>query len=108
MVFCSSGIQPLVDILETYGGWPVVKGDTWKSDDWNWLEIGQNISKEGLDSLIMETYVYTDLKNTSKRILSVSIEHFKHFSMKKNMEIVSNLILMKELNYASIISTFEV
>lgn len=80
---CSSGIQPLVDILETYGGWPVVKGDTWKSDDWNWLEIGQNISKEGLDSLIMETYVYTDLKNTSKRILSVSIEHFKHFSKNK-------------------------
>lgn len=62
-----------MDIIEKYGGWPVVKGDSWKSEDWNWLNVSQQISNEGLDTLILESYVSIDLKNTSKRIVSVSI-----------------------------------
>lgn len=68
-----AGIQPLVDIIEKYGGWPVVKGDSWKSEDWDWLNVSLQISNGGLDSLILQTYVSVDLKNTSKRIVSVSI-----------------------------------
>lgn len=68
-----AGIQPLEDIIEKYGGWPVVKGDSWKSEDWDWLNVSQQISNEGLDTLILESYVSIDLKNTSKRIVSVSI-----------------------------------
>lgn len=63
----------MADILESFGGWPVVKGDSWKSEDWDWLNIGQKISKAGLDALILESYVSIDLKNTSKRVVSVSI-----------------------------------
>lgn len=89
---CRSGIQPLADILDTYGGWPVVKSDTWKSQDWNWLEMSIKISNEGLDSLILETYVYTDLKNTSNHIISVSIGDFKNLSERKNPKFVFILI----------------
>lgn len=67
-----SGIQPLIDILEQYGGWPVVKGDEWESDDWNWLEMSKNMSTNGLPAnFILEASVGPDLENTSKNILKV-------------------------------------
>lgn len=67
-----SGIAPLVDILERYGGWPVINGDNWRSDDWNWLDIKRQIHNDGLiDDLILECRIGTDFMNSSKRIIQV-------------------------------------
>lgn len=66
------GIAPMVDILDKYGGWPVVKGNDWHSERWNWFDTMNRISRDGLDNLILECYVSVDLKNTNRRILSVS------------------------------------
>lgn len=61
----------MVDILEKYGGWPVVKGDDWKSHDWNWLEISNRISNDGLIKLILNCHTEVEPTNSSKRILIV-------------------------------------
>lgn len=68
------GIQPLVNILETYGGWPVVRGDAWQSNNWNWMEINQKISNDGLeDALLFSMSVTPDQKNSTQRILDVGV-----------------------------------
>lgn len=67
-----NGIAPMVEILDRYGGWPVVHGNDWQSDNWNWLDIMKRISRDGLDNLILECSVSPDLRNTNRRLLSVS------------------------------------
>lgn len=69
------GITPLVEILEKIGGWPVVKGDNWQSDGWDWLEMSKKISRDGLASMILVSYISVDSKNNSRRIFSVSDFH---------------------------------
>lgn len=62
----------MIDSLERYGGWPVVKGDDWQSKDWDWLEMSKNMSNDGLPSnFILEVSVGPDLENTSQNILRV-------------------------------------
>lgn len=62
----------MIEILERYGGWPVLKGDEWKSDDWDWLEMSRNMSNDGLPSnFILEVTVGPDFENTSQNILKV-------------------------------------
>lgn len=67
-----SGIAPMMDILDRYGGWPVVKGTSWPSDDWDWLEMNKKILHDGLpDDLILECRIRTDFMNSTKRIIQV-------------------------------------
>lgn len=82
------GIKPMVHILEKYGGWPVVKGNDWHSENWFWLEIIKKISHDGLrDALILTFHIVVDSKNSTRRILAVSLlttnrishEHFDFY-----------------------------
>ncbi|XP_031627155.1 neprilysin-2-like isoform X2 [Contarinia nasturtii] len=57
------GLQPLFEILDSYGGWPVVKGDAWKEDDFDWINTVGYIF--GLD-------VAADMKNSSKYVLYIT------------------------------------
>lgn len=66
------GITPMEEILEKYGGWPVVQGNDWRSDNWNWYEMMKHISRDGLEDIILGYYISVDLKNTNRRIISVS------------------------------------
>lgn len=60
------------DILQNYGGWPVVKGDEWNERDWNWMEINKRMSADGLeDALVFSLSILTDQRNSSRRILDV-------------------------------------
>lgn len=34
-----TGIQPLLDLIAKYGGWPVVLGDSWNESNWNWQKV---------------------------------------------------------------------
>lgn len=68
-----SGITPMVEILEKYSGWPVVLGDDWESNRFDWLEISKRISNDGLVNLILDWGIGIDLKNSTRRVLIVSI-----------------------------------
>lgn len=68
------GIKPLSDILEAYGGWPVVKGDLWSEGGFDWVEVIKKFRRMGLDTYIVFAFsVVTDLKNSTGRVLDVSI-----------------------------------
>lgn len=63
----------MVEILNRYGGWPVVEGENWEADNWDWVAAKKNILNDGLvDDLILEFSVRPDFRNSSKRILYVS------------------------------------
>lgn len=72
-IIAERGIKPLADILESYGGWPVIKGDLWSDSNWNWIEVIQKFRRMGLETNIIFSFsVSTDLKNSSARVLNVS------------------------------------
>lgn len=67
------GIKPLADILESYGGWPVVKGDSWSDAIFDWVEVIKKFRRMGLDTYIVFSFsVQTDLKNSTRRVMDVS------------------------------------
>lgn len=70
----AAGIQPMVEYLEKYGGWPVTKGENeWNENNWDWLNVKRQILNDGfLDDLILEFSIRPDEKDTSKRALFVS------------------------------------
>lgn len=67
-----SGINPMRDVLEKYGGWPVVEGDKWSFKDWNWLKTSIKIVNDGLIDLILACHIEVNPKNSSEHILIVS------------------------------------
>lgn len=68
------GIKPLADMLESYGGWPAVKGDLWSEDTFDWLEMIKKFRQTGLDtSIIISFAVTTNLKNSTARVLDVGV-----------------------------------
>lgn len=77
----------MMEILDRYGGWPVVKGDKWPSDDWDWLEMNKKILHDGLpDDLILECRIRTDFMNSTKRILQVKLFCVSVFDLVSNIK----------------------
>lgn len=67
------GLKPFHDILKEFGGWPVLKGDSWLSDDFDWVEIVKIFRRKGFSTrAIFSLSVETDTKNSTKRVLIVS------------------------------------
>lgn len=66
-------IKQMVDILDEFGGWPVLKGDTWQERNFDWVETVKQFRELGLNAnAIFSLNIGIDLKNSSKRVLTVS------------------------------------
>ncbi|XP_053693911.1 neprilysin-2-like isoform X1 [Sabethes cyaneus] len=65
------GTKPLLDILDTLGGWPVLKGDQWDSDSsWSWVKSVKDFRQQGYSTdYFFDFSVGTDLKNSTRRII---------------------------------------
>lgn len=69
----AQGIKPLADILESYGGWPVVKGDSWSGDAFDWVNTIRRFRRMGLStSMIFLFNMNVNLKDSLMRQLYVS------------------------------------
>lgn len=65
-------IKPLVEIIDSFGGWPVVKGDSWDESKWNWTKTTEGFRKLGYSTdYILDFSIETDPKNSTKRIIDV-------------------------------------
>lgn len=40
----------MIELIESFGGWPVVKGDTWNAEHWDLIELIGKLSKAGFDT----------------------------------------------------------
>lgn len=68
------GIKPLTDILESLGGWPVMKGDSWSEENFNWIEMVKKFRTLGFSTdYIFSFSVGLDYKNSTRNILEVGV-----------------------------------
>lgn len=67
------GLEPLVNILRTLGGWPVLEGDAWKEDNFNWKDSVYKFRTKGYSvDYFIDFSIGVDLKNSTIRIIDVS------------------------------------
>ncbi|XP_016836925.1 neprilysin-2 [Nasonia vitripennis] len=66
------GTYTLLRILDELGDWPVLLGESWTDNNYNWPEIVFRIKDHGYPVLFPVTfYVGIDPKNTTKNILKI-------------------------------------
>ncbi|XP_055853046.1 neprilysin-2 isoform X2 [Episyrphus balteatus] len=67
------GSSPIANIAESLGGWPVIKGDSWNSDDsWTWQDTVQKFRNLGFSmDYILDFSIGVDLKNSTKRMIDI-------------------------------------
>lgn len=73
------GLEPLLSIQESFGGWPVVKGDKWNDRTWSWQDSVKKFCKKGYSpDFIFDFSVGTDWRNSTRRIIDVTNISFYH------------------------------
>lgn len=66
------GLTPAIENLKTLGGWPVLEGDSWKEEDFDWKESVYKFRKAGYSvDYFFDFSVGIDLKNSTKRVLDI-------------------------------------
>lgn len=69
------GLQPLIDQMESMGGWPTVKGDTWDQHNWTWQQAIVNFRRRGFDhTYILDFNITPDERNNSNQIINVILK----------------------------------
>lgn len=67
------GMKPLIDIHESLGGWPVLKGESWDESSWTWTKSVKDFRARGYSTdYMLDFSVSTDLKNSMRRVIDVS------------------------------------
>lgn len=67
-------VIPARYLINLMGGWPVVEGAHWKSANWTWEAALIGIFQNGFSTDILFDFdVQTDLEDSSKRILTVTL-----------------------------------
>lgn len=67
------GLAPLKEVLEQFGGWPVVVGDSWDDSTFVWTDMIYKFRLAGYSiDYFVDFSVTTDLKNSTSRIIDVN------------------------------------
>lgn len=68
------GVEPLKEISDRLGGWPIVVGDRWdERSSWSWIQSVKDFRKAGYSmDYIFDFSVGIDLKNSTSRTIDVS------------------------------------
>lgn len=69
------GLTPLKELIDSFGGWPVVLGDKWDAQEsiWDWKDDIKKFRKEGMEfEHIFSLGVPSTAENSSVRGLQVS------------------------------------
>lgn len=74
------GLNAINDVVESLGGWPVVKSDRWDDkSEWTWIQAVKDFRKLGYSmDYIFDFSVGIDLKNSTSRVIDVSMKIIKN------------------------------
>lgn len=65
--------KSLMSVLDRVGGWPLLQGDKWKEDDFEWSDLMIKLKDEGMDYTMIILFEPTpDFQDTSKQTLGIS------------------------------------
>uniref|UniRef100_A0A182K3W4 Neprilysin, neutral endopeptidase 1 n=1 Tax=Anopheles christyi TaxID=43041 RepID=A0A182K3W4_9DIPT len=62
------GLEPLLTLLHSLGGWPVLEADSWDESSFDWLNMTAALRRYNNDVLIVE-WVGPDIKNSDENIV---------------------------------------
>ena len=66
------GVAPVLKVIKAMGGWPVLEGDDWDKDNFNWFDMVYRFRDFGYSvDYLVDFSVDTDLKNSSWRVLDL-------------------------------------
>lgn len=66
------GLEPLRTILKDLGGWPVVEGDNWDEESFDWKESVYKFRRNGYSvDYFIDFSVGVDVKQSTKRIIDL-------------------------------------
>ncbi|CAL8117982.1 unnamed protein product [Orchesella dallaii] len=91
------GLDPLVQIIEDFGGWQLVNPGVWNSTAFDWLKSAAEVRRRSLQSVIISTHVSADLKNTTKTVVYLDQPGFG----------LPRGVLIAPDNYTDLITTYE-
>lgn len=67
------GLEPLLEVLDELGGWPVIEGSSWSDDGLDWTDTTEILKSIGFDTDgIFSVSVEFDSRNSTKRVLEVN------------------------------------
>jgi len=67
-----NSVNDLKEIVAKLGGWPVVEGEKWSGENFQWHKLSVKASDEGLNSdRMISIGIGTDSKDSEKRILEI-------------------------------------
>lgn len=66
------GLDPLRQIIKSFGGWPLLEGQNWTETGYDWMTNNAKIYREVKRSPIMDFHVLADYKNNSVKTPMVS------------------------------------
>lgn len=69
------GFKAFLELIETTGGWPIIKGDSWNSEEFNLNSILGNSLKNLLVNFIFEFNIFFDMRTFTKNIINVSFNN---------------------------------
>ncbi|XP_043288930.1 neprilysin-2-like [Venturia canescens] len=70
--FKAAGFKPLLQQLEKFGGWPVLLGDAWNENEFNWVETIYKLRNSGNPFFqLIASGVVLDVKNNSRYVIAI-------------------------------------
>lgn len=77
-------LEGINKIQEAMGGWPAVQGDKWNESSWTWQKVAIDCRKNGYSTdYVVDFSVGTDLKNSSMKVVDVSLTKGTEWNMKQ-------------------------
>ncbi|XP_011312064.1 membrane metallo-endopeptidase-like 1 isoform X2 [Fopius arisanus] len=68
----AQGLTPLLNILRKLGGWPVLDGDMWNEESFDWIESVYKFRDSGYSvDYFLDFSIGVDLKNSTKRVIDL-------------------------------------
>lgn len=68
------GLEPLKEILKELGGWPVLEGEDWKDNNFNWTNIITKHRQIGeIIFYFIELKIGNDEDNNTRSMIQVTI-----------------------------------
>ncbi|XP_031782466.1 neprilysin-2-like [Nasonia vitripennis] len=67
------GLLSLSEIVGQQGGWPLILGDSWQENEFDWAETDIKLRRIGfISQYLMKFYVFNDLYNSSRNLLHIA------------------------------------
>jgi len=68
----ATGLGPLKDMLREMGGWPVLEGQDWNEDSFDWIQTVYTFRQHGYSTdYLIDFSIVTDSKNSSWRVIDI-------------------------------------